>query len=154
MFIRVIIMSEKVCCFFGHRDTPESIRDLIYSKVKELIKSGTTIFYVGNHGHFDYMVLKVLREMKKEFPGIDYAVVIAYMPDRPADEYSYFTPEESLFPDGLEKVPRKFGILWRNDWMLKEADTVVCYVKHYYGGAGKMFQKAQKRQKKVINLAE
>ena len=99
------------------------------------------------------MVLTVLREIKNEFPNIDYAVVLAYMPDRPAGEYSYFTPEESLFPDGLEKVPRKFAILWRNDWMFGKADIVICYVNHYFGGAGRMIEKAQKRKKRIINLA-
>ena len=150
-----IVLKETVCCFFGHRDTPDDIKDKLRQEVRFLIiKENARKFYVGNQGHFDYMAFTVLREMKSEFPVIDYAVVLAYMPDRPVYEYSYFKPEESLFPDGLEKVPRKYGILWRNDWMIKKADTVICYVNHYFCGAGSMIEKAQKKGKRIINLAQ
>ena len=148
------MLKGKVCCFFGHHDTSENIRNLLSEQVETLIKSGTEIFYMGNHGHFDFMALGVLREMKGKYPQISYTVVLSRMPDRPVDEYSYFSPEESLFPDGLEKVPRRFGILWRNDWMLKQSDIVICYVTHYFGGAGKMLEKAVKQEKTIINLAE
>ena len=147
-------MKETVC-FFGHHDTTDDIKDRLRQEIRFLIiNENARQFYVGNHGRFDYMVIEVLREIKEEFPGITYAVVLAYMPDRPTDEYSCFSPEESLFPDGLEKVPRKFAVLWRNDWMLKQSDTVVCYVYHAFGGSGRMVEKALKQRKRVINLAK
>lgn len=155
LFYGGIFLEEKVCCFFGHHDATDDIKDKLRQEIRaQIVNEKVQKFYVGNHGHFDYMVLEVLREMKNEFPNINYAVVLAYMPDRPADEYSYYKPEESLFPDGLEKVPRKYGILWRNDWMLKQSDTVICYVWHYIGGSGRMIEKAVKQGKKIINLSE
>lgn len=142
------------CCFFGHHDAPENIKEMIADHVKEEIKNGETEFFVGTHGHFDMMTIRVLREMKEAYPHIIYSVVLAYMPDASPDEYSFIKPEETIFPDGLESVPRKFAILWRNDWMLKQSDTVICYAKHSFGGAGKFTEKAIKQKKRVINLAE
>lgn len=28
---------EKACCFFGHKDTPESVKDDIYAAIEKLI---------------------------------------------------------------------------------------------------------------------
>lgn len=140
--------------FFGHHDAPENIKEMIADHVKEEILKGETEFLVGNHGHYDYMVLSVLRAMKEAHPHICYSVVLAYMPDGSPDEYSFIKPEETMYPEGLESVPRKFAIVWRNDWMLKQSNTVICYAKHHFGGAGKFTEKAIKQKKRVINLAE
>ena len=56
------------CCFFGHHDAPDNIKEKIADQVKEEIKNGETEFLVGNHGHYDYMVLSVLRTMKEATP--------------------------------------------------------------------------------------
>ena len=145
----------KTVCFFGHHDAPDDIQDKLQHEIRSLIiNENAQKFYVGNHGRFDYMVLKVLREIKAEYPNIDYSVVLAYMPDRPADEHAFIKTEETVFPDGLENVPKRFGILWRNDWMLKQSDTVICYVWNNFGGAAKMLEKANKNNKQVINLAK
>lgn len=92
--------------------------------------------------------------MKERYPHISYAVVFAYMPNTSPDEYSYIKSNETIYPDGLEKVPRRFAINWRNDWMLKQSDIVVCYVRNHLGGAGRMEEKATKQKKRVINLAK
>ena len=74
------------------------------------------------------------------------------MPEK-KEEYSYIDPMETLYPEGLESVPRRFAISWRNDWMLKQSDVVVCYVRHSLGGSGKFVEKAIRQKKQVINLA-
>ena len=148
-------MKETVCCFFGHHNAKDEIKEKLCEQVRSLIvNENAKKFYVGTHGNFDYLALLVLREMKKEFPDIDYTVVLAYMPDRSPDEYSYFAPEETLFPDGLEKSPRRLAIIKRNEWMLKQSDTVVCYVWHFLGGAGSMVEKAERKRKRIINIAK
>ena len=55
-----------VCCFFGHHDTSESVKSILYEQVKSLIENdGVNKFYVGTHGIFDYMAIDTLRKMKK-----------------------------------------------------------------------------------------
>lgn len=142
-----------VCCFFGHHDTPETVKTDLNECVTRLIENNEAdSFLVGTHGKFDSMVLSVLRSAKKTYPHIAYSVVLAYMPST-KEEYELYDPAETVYPEGLETVPRRFAISWRNDWMLKQSELVVCYVKHSMGGSGKFVDKAMRQKKRVINLA-
>ena len=52
-------------CFFGHRDTPESVRPFLEQEIERLIDHGAECFLVGNQGRFDEMVLGCLRRKGK-----------------------------------------------------------------------------------------
>ena len=58
----------------------------------------------------------------------------------------------TLLTEGIEKVPPKFAISWRNTWVIREADICVCYVKHSWGGAAQYMEYAKKHAKGVVNL--
>ena len=142
-----------VCCFFGHHDAPATIKTDLQKTIAALIEDeGVDSFLVGNHGAFDSMVLSALREAKAAHPHIAYSVVLAYMPSK-NEEYTCINPMETVYPEGLESVPRRFAISWRNDWMLKQSDTIVCYVWHSFGGSSKFIEKAKRQNKRIINLA-
>ena len=141
---------EKTCCFFGHREVTHNIREKLTAIIKKLItEDGVTEFYVGNQGQFDRMVYSVLKELKSKYPQIKYTVVLAYMPDEHIkDVYG----NDTLFPDGLENVPKKFAISKRNDWMIQQSGIAVCYVYKITGGAAKFREKAEKRGLQIINV--
>lgn len=121
--------------------------------VRQLIQQNRDIeFLVGNQGAFDKMVLSVLRVCKKEHPQITYSVVLAYFPEN--SEESVYDQMETIYPEGLERVPKRFAIARRNEWLLKESDTVIAYVNYQSNGAGTYVEKARKKGKRVINLAE
>ena len=69
--------------------------------------------------------------------------------ERKKNEYDSFT--NTVYPEGIETVPKRFAISWRNKWMLKESDYVVTYITHTWRGAAQ-FAESAKRQKNVINL--
>ena len=134
---------EKTCCFFGHREVKHNIRDKLTTITERLItEDGIKEFYVGNQGQFDSMVYSVLKELKAKYPQFRYTVVLAYMPDEHIKE---LYGEDTLFPDGLENVPKKFAISKRNDWMIQQSSYVVCYVHKITGGASKFKEKAEKK---------
>lgn len=141
------------CVFFGHKNTPSDIYPKLISAIISLIEDkDVTDFYVGNHGSFDVMVRKALKELKAtEYPEINYRVVLAYLPGKADPDKDYSDTE---FPEGIEKVPKKFAINFRNDYMVKKADYVIAYVSRNYGGAAKFTEKAEKRKAEIINLAE
>ena len=140
------------CTFFGHRECP----DFIKSKLREvlidlIINHDVDMFYVGNQGQFDAIVRGVLRELKKEYPRINYTVVLAYMPGKQTeyDDYS-----DTMLPEGIESVHPRFAISWRNNWMLQQSNYVVTYIAHPWGGAAQFAEKANRQKKTVINLKQ
>lgn len=145
-------MEKKACTFFGHSDCPETIKPKIRTAVIDLIENhGVTMFYVGNQGNFDRLVRSVLKEVTTAYPEVGYAVVLAYMPStkKRADDFS-----DTLLPDGIEKVPKRFAIPWRNKWMIEHADYVVTYVTRHCGGASRFADYAGKNGKKLQPLAD
>lgn len=137
-----------VCTFFGHRDCPDSLRSRLWEAVEGLIvDQGVDVFYVGNQGQFDAMALGVLRELSQVYPHIRYGVVLAYLPRKgPA-------APEAMLPEGLETVPPRYAIARRNEWLLRQADFVITYVTHSWGGAAKYVEKAKRQGKQLISLA-
>lgn len=144
----------KCCTFFGHRQSPDSLRSALKQCLEDLILNhDVTTFYVGNQGSFDSMVRSVLRELAQQYTNISYAVVLAYFPHQQGDELARHQDySDSMYPEGIETVPKRFAIDWRNRWMLKQADYVVTYITHSWGGAAKFAEKAIKSGKQVINL--
>lgn len=138
----------KTCTFFGHRDCPETVRSRLRAVLTELIeREGADRFYVGRQGAFDAMVRSVLRELAASYPQITYAVVLERLP-RPGEP----AEPDTVFPEGLERVPPRFAVARRNDWMLRQADLVVTYVTRSWGGAARYAEKARQQKKALWNL--
>lgn len=129
-----------VCTFFGHRDCPDSVRPELKIVLENLIQNhGVDLFYVGNQGSFDGIVRSVLRELQKEYPQINYAVVLAYFPQ---NEKAYPDYSDTMIPEGIESVHPRFAVSWRNQWMIHQSDIVVSYVTHHWGCAAQCSRKA------------
>ena len=140
------------CTFFGHRDTPKSIKPRLRETLVDLIEHhAVDTFYVGNQGGFDYMVRTLLRELTGQYPHIRYAVVLAYLPGK-REEFDSRDFSDTMLPEGIESVYPRFAIAWRNKWMLKRSDYVLCYVRHSWGGAAQYAEMAKKQGKKIIEI--
>lgn len=138
------------CTFFGHRDCPETIKPKLRETLIELITlHGVDMFYVGNQGQFDAIVRSVLRELKEEYPHINYAVVLAYMPGAKNENYDF---SDTILPEGIENIHPRYAISWRNNWMLQHSEYVVTYITHTWGSASQFAEKAKKQKKIVMNL--
>jgi hypothetical protein len=94
-------------------------------------RQGVRQFYVGNQGNFDAMARSLLAELEQSH-GIRYEIVLAYLPGKEAPLYD---TDHTLLPDGIETVPRRFAIEYRNKWMIDHSDILVTYVCHFFGGA-------------------
>ena len=138
-----------VVTFFGHRDTPKETEPALRLTLIDLIENkNTTLFYVGNHGNFDAMVRRQLEDLSKTYP-IKYYVVLASMPNK-----NDIPDEHSILPEGIETVPRRFAINYRNKWMLNKSDIVVTYVTRNFGGAWEFKRLAERHEKEMINLID
>ncbi len=139
------------CTFIGHRDTPKSIEPILRTTIKNLIiENGVNEFYVGTHRTFDNVVLQLLKQLATELPEIKYNKVLAYLPTHKVDEEDY---SNTIYPDGLEKIPPKFAIKKRNEYMIENSDFVVCYVTQNITNAVAFLKFAKRKGKIVINIA-
>ena len=111
-------------------------------------RQGVKHFYVGNQGNFDAMALRLLKEFEKPY-SITYDVVLAYLPKKTDP---FFEAYYTILPEGIEIVPPRFAIDYRNKWMIEHSDIVITYVTHDFGGAAKFKQFAEKSNKVIIAL--
>ena len=140
-----------ICTFFGHRDTPPEIKNLLRQVISDLIeKQGVNRFYVGNQGNFDAMARSLLAEFEQTH-GISYEIVLAYLPRQ---EDPLCDTDHTLLPEGIESVPPRFAIEYRNKWLIDHSDIVVTYVTRSFGGAAKFKEMAQKKKRTVIELQD
>lgn len=148
-------MHDKCCTFFGHRTCPSEIKQKLYDVLENLITNeGVKVFYVGNQGSFDKIVCSVLERLSKDYPHIVCTVVLAYFPTENKD--NLFKLQDgigTIYPEGIETAPKRFAIDWRNRWLLKQADYVVTYITHSWGGAAKYAEKAKRLGKRIVNIA-
>lgn len=142
-----------VACF-GHSMVPADIISVVQDTIRNLLDDDPeTEFLVGNQGQFDGIVYRVLNSLEKEFPNLQYKVVLAYMPGQKED-WERYPPERTYYPEGLELVHPKYVITKRNRWMVDQCDIVLCYITHSWGGAQQFVQQAERKGKKIINVAE
>lgn len=139
------------CTFFGHRYAPKEIEPALRSVLLDLIENkGVKTFYVGNHGGFDAMAQRILRDFAARYSIVCF-VVLAYMPkNKESNDYVW----DTILPDGIETVPKRFAISYRNKWMIQKSDFVVTYVDHKIGSGAAQFKSlAEKRGKIVIEVS-
>lgn len=139
-----------ICTFFGHRDVPSEVKPLLREVLLDLIKhQGIDRFYVGNQGNFDAMVLRLLSEFEHSY-SIRYDVVLAYMPKK---NDPFFEAYYTILPEGIENIPPRFAIEYRNRWMIENSDFVITYVTRSFGGAVKFKELAEKKKKTIIEIS-
>ena len=143
------------CMLIGHRDVPCGIEQVLRETVLKLIRTeGAEVFYVGNHGNFDAMAWRTLTQIQREYPHIEVIEVLAYIPQK--EEFSLRPEVVTLYPEGMETIPKRFAIIARNKWMVDHSDCVIAYARYATGNASKIVQYAKKKGKTVyrLNVAE
>ena len=126
-------MNGKVCFFIGHRDTPDRVCPALEQAVEQLITQGVTDFYVGNHGSFDRMAARAVIAAKQLHPQVRLTMLLAYHPgERPVTLPPGF--DGSLYPPGMESVPRRFAIPRANRWMVEHASRLIAIFDGSPGG--------------------
>jgi hypothetical protein len=75
------------------------------------------------------------------------------MPEK-HDEFDPTDYSDTILPEGIETVIKRFAITYRNRWMIEQSDFVVTYVVHDAASGAAQFKKlAVRRGKKIIDLS-
>lgn len=138
-----------VCTFFGNADAPPELKERLEQILTTyILQKGASVFYVGNHGNFDAMVITTLQKLKRLYPHIEYAVILAYLPHGKEQNYQ----GDTIFPEALEHIPPKYAVDRRNRWMVEQAETVFTCVLHKISRSYRWQEYAQRKGKTVVSI--
>ena len=146
-----------ICFFIGHRDTPLSIIPKLRETVeRHITEYGVTEFVVGRYGNFDRLAAQALMEAKQRHPEIRLTLLLPYYdPTKPLEMPIGF--DGSLYPDGLEHIPRRAAIIQANQYMVRYSNYLIAYDAGRIGNTRKLVEFARHREGKglihVENLA-
>ena len=133
----------KTCFFIGHRDAPESIYDRLVQAVERHISEyGVTDFVVGRYGNFDRLAARAVVEAKQHHSEVTLTLLMPYYrtdADPLPDGFN-----GSLFPDGLEAVPKRAAILRANQYMIHHCNYLIAYDSGYIGNTRKLVAEARR----------
>ncbi|MBQ3094639.1 MAG: DUF1273 family protein [Clostridia bacterium] len=145
----------KTCCCFGHRDVFVDITNELDNAVLMAIQNGCRVFMTGGNGGFDSRFAASVRKAKKQFPYISLELIKPYYSSGWNAQKEYYTElyDAIVVPDELSLVHYKSAITVCNRWMVDRSDMVIAYVHRDFGGAFTAVRYAQKKQKRIIHIA-
>ena len=143
----------KTCFFIGHRDAPESIYERLLSVVERHISEyGVGDFVVGRYGNFDRLAARAVMEAKQHHSDVTLTLLMPYYRTDAEPLPDGF--DGSLFPDGLETVPKRAAILRANQYMIHHCDYLIAYDTGRIGNTRKLVADARKIESLYIeNIA-
>ena len=143
-------MQEKLCFFLGHRDAPETLlRALTAAVERQVAAYGIHDFVVGQHGRFDRLAAQAVQAVRSDYPFIRLTLLRQYHPaERPTPLPAIF--DDSFYPPGMERVPRRYAIPRANRYMIDHADSLIVYRRKIAGNTAKLLDYAQGRARRGL----
>lgn len=143
----------KTCFFIGHRDAPQALYDRLPATVeRHIAEYGASDFVVGRYGAFDHLAARAVIAAKRRHPGVTLTLLLPYYTSASSPLPDGF--DGSLFPGGLEAVPRRAAIFRANQYMLRHCDYLITYDRGQVGNTRKLVAKARRLGRPLVeNIA-
>ena len=114
-------------------------------------KLGVTEFIVGGYGGFDRLAARAVISLKPHYPQITLSLLTPYHPaERPIETPPGF--DNTYYPPGMEKVPRKLAIIRANRYIIDNVDYLIAYAWHPASNARDLVDYAKRKGISVTNL--
>ena len=141
------------CFFIGHRETSERVLPALIQEVeRHITEYGVTEFVVGHYGGFDRLAAHAVKKAKQRHPEVTLTLLLPYHPaERPIPTPEGF--DRTLYPEGMETVPKRLAIVRANHWMLCNSDYLIAYVRHPSNGSREVLEEARRRCGRDIGVA-
>ena len=147
------VSNMKSCFFIGHREASSELLPILRRIIeKHISEYGVTEFIVGGYGNFDRLAAKAVISLKQQYPQITLSLLITYHPaERPVETPYGFN--NTYYPPGMEKVPRKLAIIRANKYMVEHVDYLIAYAWHPASNARNLVEYAHNQEcKGQINI--
>lgn len=145
-----------IVTFCGHRDFRKtSASEKLLSELLEgyARQDDELVCYNGGYGNFDGFAADCVKNLQKKHNNICNCLVIPYIHPEFLERINilneYF--DETFYPP-LERVPLKYAIIRRNEWMIDNADGLFACVRRSWGGAAQTLEYARQRKKIIEYL--
>lgn len=148
-------MSGKKCFLIGHREASEEIYSALYTAIEaHIVCCNVREFVVGHYGNFDRLAARAVKEVKRWYPNVKLTLLLPYYPTT-QKEFLSDGFDSTLYPSGMEDVPKKAAIIRANRYMIEHTDYLITYAHHSASNAVKLLAYARKREKKgLIQITE
>ena len=117
-----------VITFCGHSKYEGTAEDEI--KILKLLnqKAGNSSveFFLGGYGGFDWFTYRCAKKFQKEHKDAKLIWITPYLNIPLADDKK--RRFDLIVYLELEKIPLKYAIVYRNRWMVEQADIVISYI--------------------------
>ena len=147
-----------IVAFCGHAQFSKSEKHekKLLAFLKENIGDQPADMYLGGYGDFDRFAYDCCKKYKETHPRISLVFVTPYLTieyQKNHLDYQITKYDSILYPE-IENKPKRYAITYRNKYMVEKADFVVAYVSHNWGGAYTTYKYAERKNKKIFNLAK
>lgn len=145
-----------IVAFCGHSNYIEADDDKkrVLDLLETSIKDSSVEFFLGEYGAFDNFAYNCCKIYKKKHPNAKLIFITPYLST--TFQKNNLTHKEHEFDSivypPLENAPLKFAISYRNKWIVDQADIIITYITHKYGGAYSTYRYAKQKNKKIFNI--
>lgn len=90
----------------------------------------------------------VLEDLSTRRPALNYLIYLSKI-----DEVSLGGSQtKTVYLESLHKVPKRFAISKRNDYLIKNADMALIYVNNSFSNTYKISERLKRRGVRIINI--
>ena len=144
--------------FCGHANYTErkGDKEAVLLLLERIVGDSAVEFFLGEYGNFDHFAYGCAKRFRELHSSAKLIFVTPYLNESYRKNDSSYTErrfDQVIYPP-LENVPPRYAILHRNKWIAREADVLIAYITHEYGGAYTMYRHAVRAGKKIYNIAK
>lgn len=147
-------------CGHGFIKNPPAVKKELITVLCEILTRNHTdkiTFLCGGYGRFDFLAASAIDHLKSVYSSHDIVkIFVTPYINKGYDRRNKLMRkdyDEIVYPP-LEKVPYRYAIAKRNEWMIENSDLVIAYVIHGYGGAASSLRYACRKRKDIIRLSD
>ena len=143
-------------CGHAHFHQSEEYEHAIIAFLEEKVGDQPADIYLGEYGGFDNFAYNCCKKYKETHKKVSLIFITPYMTEEYQKNHLKYqkTRYDGIIYPELETKPLRFAISYRNKWMVENADYVVAYIDHDWGGAYATYKHAKRKGKFIFNLGK